>query len=232
MSRRDLPAVLAAVLVASRVLVGALYSTLAALGIVGAGAEGMTLNAVARVLTSAQTWRGVMWTVATAGIATVIAGALAALVAIRVPDSRLGRLLALLPMAVPHVAAALAALLMFGQSGMLSRVARAAGLIAQPADFPALVYNPAGVSLVLAFVWKEFPYLTLTMLAVLRGGSDEWTEVARTLGATPAQAFRRVTWPLLWRGTAPAVLAAFAFLIGQYRCPRSWHQATPRRSRC
>ncbi len=71
----------------------------------------------------------------------------------------------------------------------------------------------------LAFAWKEFPYLTLTALAVLLTRSGELEEVARTLGATPRQVFRRVTWPHLWRGIAPAVLAAFAFLIGHYEIP-------------
>jgi putative spermidine/putrescine transport system permease protein len=122
-------------------------------------------------------------------------------------------------MGVPHVAAALGALLMFGQSGLLARLTFASGLTAGPSDFPALVYDPAGASLVIAFAWKEFPYLALTAMAVLLTDSRELEEVARTLGASERQAFWRVTWPQLWRGTAPAVLAAFAFLIGQYEMP-------------
>ena len=125
----------------------------------------------------------------------------------------------MLPMAVPHVAAALAALLMLGQSGLLSRVSYALGLTSTAGAFPALVYDRTGVALVLTFVWKELPYLTLTAMAVLLNDTRELEEVARTLGATPRQAFWRVTWPQLWRGTAPAVIAAFAFLVGQYEMP-------------
>ena len=125
----------------------------------------------------------------------------------------------MLPMAVPHVAAALAALLLFGQSGLLSRLTYALGLTTTPADFPPLVYDRTGVSLVFTFAWKELPYLTLTAMAVLLSDTRELEEVARTLGATARQAFWRVTWPQLWRGTAPAVIAAFAFLIGQYEMP-------------
>jgi putative spermidine/putrescine transport system permease protein len=117
------------------------------------------------------------------------------------------------------VAAALAALLIFGQSGLLSRLTYTLGLTATPADFPPLVYDRAGVSLVFAFAWKELPYLTVTAMAVLLTDTRELEEVARTLGATARQAFWRVTWPQLWRGTAPAAIAAFAFLIGHYEMP-------------
>jgi putative spermidine/putrescine transport system permease protein len=219
MTRRELPGLLAAVAVASPVLIGATYSTIAAVGLVGVGARGFTLDRAIDVLASAETWRGVAWTFATAGVATVIAVAVAFLVAVRVRSSRFGQVTAMLPMAVPHVAAALAALLMFGQSGLLSRLAYALGLTSTPSDFPPLVYDRAGVSLVFTFVWKELPYLTLTAMAVLLTDTRELEEVARTLGATARQAFWRVTWPQLWRGTAPAVIAAIAFLVGQYEMP-------------
>ncbi|MGE3177464.1 MAG: ABC transporter permease subunit [Vicinamibacterales bacterium] len=210
---------LAALFVAAPVAIGALYSLAAALGLLGAGATGFTLDAFGRVLSSGATWRGVAWTIATAGAGTVIAAAAACAVALRLHATRAGQTLAALPLAVPHVAAALAALLMFGQSGLLSRLSLAAGLTAGPSEFPPLVYDAAGVSLVLAFAWKEMPYLTLTAAAVLASEGAPLAEVARTLGASPRQAFWRVTWPRLWRGLAPAVLAAFAYLVGQYEMP-------------
>ena len=41
-------------------------------------------------------------------------------------------------------------------------------------------------------------------------------EAARTLGAGPWAAFRRVTWPLLWRGMLPGAAAVFVFVAGSY----------------
>lgn len=219
MRRRDWPFVLAAGVLAMPVLVGSVYLLLAATGLAGAGARGPNLHSVARALSAGETWRGLLWTVTTAAVATGLATVGACLVALCVRGSRAGRLLAVLPLAVPHVAAALAVLLLLGQSGLFSRVAYALGVTTVPSEFPALVYDRAGVALIVTFIWKEFPYLTLTALAVLLTGSSHLEEVARTLGASPAQAFWRVTWPRLWHGISPAVLAAFAFLVGQYEVP-------------
>jgi putative spermidine/putrescine transport system permease protein len=213
------PAAVAVSLIAFPAFIGAGYSVLAAVGVAGPGAAGFDPGPLIRVITAADTWRSTVWTLATAGVATAIAAMLAAMVALGARDSRLMRWLAVVPIAVPHVAAGLAALLMFSQSGFLSRLAFAVGWVSQPSDFPPLVYDRAGFSLVVAFVWKELPYLTLTAIAVVLTRHDDLHETARTLGGTTRQAFIRITWPLVWRGMAPAALAVFAFLLGQYEMP-------------
>lgn len=212
-------AMLAGIVLATPIAIGAFYSLLSAIGITGAGATGPTLRPAAAVIADAQTWRSFAFTLWTASLATLLALVAACTTALWFRSRPWWLRVAMLPMAVPHVAAALAVLLLLGQSGWLSRLAHAAGLTATPGDFPALVYDPAGLGLVLAFAWKEFPYLLLTAVAVLATQADDLGEVARTLGASPAQVFRRVTWPLLWRAMAPAVLATFAFLVGQYEMP-------------
>jgi putative spermidine/putrescine transport system permease protein len=64
--------------------------------------------------------------------------------------------------------------------------------------------------------WKEMAFLAIVSSALLvtRGAAAE--EAARTLGASPLETFRRITWPLLWRGLAPAVVAVFVFVAGNY----------------
>lgn len=216
---RDRVALLAAFVVALPVFVGAGYSMCAALGLLGAGAQGLTWTAVHAVIGSSDTWRSVAWTFATAGCATILSAIVACMLARGAARGRAAQFLAVLPLAVPHVAAALAAVLLLGQSGLLSRVAFAMGVIEAPSDFPPLVYDRAGIALVFAFAWKEIPYLTLTAVAVLAMEGRPLEEAARSLGATPAQAFWRITWPRLWRGLSPAVIAAFAYLVGQYEMP-------------
>ncbi len=216
MNKRDGIGYIAVALVATPVLVGMLYSIAAATGIAGAAASGFDLTRVTRVLRDANTWRSVAWTLTTASIATAIATTTTLFVAVRLQESRLGQRLAIIPLAVPHVAASLAALLLLGQSGLLSRAAFAVGLTAQPSEFPAIVYDRSGVALIAAFAWKEFPFLALTAFAVLSTHGKALSEVARTHGANVRAIRRRITMPLLVRGIAPAVVAAFAYLIGQY----------------
>jgi spermidine/putrescine transport system permease protein len=66
-------------------------------------------------------------------------------------------------------------------------------------------------AILLGHVALAIPYVTLIVGARLRSHGLELEEAAQSLGATPLQAFRRVTLPLL----APAVLTAalFAFAV-------------------
>jgi putative spermidine/putrescine transport system permease protein len=206
----------AIVVLAGPVVVGGLYSFAASFGLIGTGSSGFTLTTWQEVLRAGATWRSVGWTLMTGAMGTALAFAAAVAVARGAAGSLIARQLALIPLAVPHVAGALAVLLLLGQSGFLSRAAFAAGWIDGPAAFPALVYDRAGIGLTLAFAWKEFPFLLLNAIAVLDSRDRSLEEMARSLGADASQAWRRVTWPLLWRGMAPAVIAVFAFLVGQY----------------
>lgn len=212
---------LLALLVAAPVLLGVVYAALASLGLAGAGASGAPdLSRLTTVLGTRSTWRAVGWSVYVSATATALATVAAAAVAIAFGGhrriDRAARAIATLPLPVPHLVAAATALLLLSQSGLLARLLFALGFLDVPADMPALVYDRAGVGLILALAWKELPFLTVVAVAVRHGDLSSLSEAARTLGADGWQVHRRVTWPLLWRGMAPAVIAVFAFALGSY----------------
>lgn len=211
---RTAPVLLA--LAVAPIVVGLTYAVGGALGMLGAGATGASLARVTHALSSAETWRSVGWTLAVSGVATAAAMGAAVSTAAQLWESPLGRRLALVPLAVPHLAGALGILLLLGQSGLLARFAFLAGLIAGPSAFPAMVYDRAGIGLVVAFFWKEFPFLALTAFALRASIPDAWIEAARVLGASSQQIHRAVIRPLLVRGLLPATISVFAYLVGQY----------------
>jgi len=211
----------AALLVAAPVLVGLGYSLLAALDLAGPGASGAaSTGRIVRVLGERPVWEGVAWSLRVSAAATLLAGGGAVLLAVLFrgsrPADRLARALALLPLPVPHVVAGLMGVLILGQSGVLARLAYALGWIRAPAEMPALAYDPAGIGVITALACKELPFLALAASSVLATRGEALEEAARSLGASPWQAFRRVTWPVLWRGLLPPAAAVFAFAVGSY----------------
>lgn len=212
---------IAALLLAAPVLIGVIYAGLAAVDVIGPGARGAaSLERIARVLSERPVWEGLVWSVWVAGAATLISTALAmVLAAVFRSNGRLDRAarsITLVPLPIPHVVAALLAVLILGQSGLLARAAYELGLLDRPGAMPALTYDRAGTGLILALVWKETPFLSLIAFSVLAERAATLEETARTLGAAPRQVFRRVTVPVLWRGMMPAAVAVFAFAAGSY----------------
>ena len=201
------------------IAVGVGYLIAGALGVVGNAAPG----GVGRVFADGAVLRSVMlslW-IALAGTALATCGALGIALLFdgnRVVD-RIARRVAVLPLPVPTVAAAVAVLLLLSQGGWLSRVATQMHLIAGPAEFPALVYDPFAIGVIVAVVWKELPFLLLLALSLQSLRGRALTDAARTLGATRWQAVRRVTVPMLLRGMSPSIVAVFVFVLGSLELP-------------
>lgn len=150
-----------------------------------------------------------------------LAGAVITAFALR----RVGRLRRLLmsvyqlPLTVPHLVLAVVAVTLLSQSGLASRLATAAGLIADPSGFPELVFDRGGVAIVLVYVWKQIPFVGLFALAVLQATGEDYEAAARTLGARPSQVVRHVLLPLVLPALVPAGIIVFAFVFGAFEVP-------------
>jgi putative spermidine/putrescine transport system permease protein len=128
---------------------------------------------------------------------------------------------------IPHLVGAIGILFLFSQSGWLARLAYLARLINEPADFPALVYDPYAIGIILEYVWKETCFIGVILLAVLQALGEDYEDVARTLGANRWQRFRYVLLPLLRRGILSTSVLVFAFSFGAFEVPLLLGQRYP-----
>lgn len=122
-------------------------------------------------------------------------------------------------LAFPHLVWAIALLLFFSQSGLLARLAATIGLIQVPADFPILVKDRNGIGIILDYVTKEIPFLTLIVLAVLRSQAENLDLVAENLGASRWQRLRFVTIPQVLPALTAGSLIVFGFVFSAYEVP-------------
>jgi spermidine/putrescine transport system permease protein len=75
-------------------------------------------------------------------------------------------------------------------------------------------------AIVVGLVHAYLPYAILTCYISLQAIDDALIEAGRSLGATPAQAFRRITLPLSMPGILAAVFLIFVPVIGSFMEPR------------
>ena len=178
-------------------------------------------------------WVSMAFSLWVAGASTVISAALALVLAVWLtsgprPAGR-GTVFGLtVNLAVPHLVWAVALILLLSQSGVLSRVGAAAGLIDAPAEFPVLVRDPYGLGIVLHYVGKEVPFLLLIVLAVTRTQGAAYDQVARSLGAGFRERVRFVTLPMVAPALAAGSLLVFALVFATYEVPALLGVSYPR----
>ena len=185
------------------------------------GETELSLDAYREVLTGEEFLSSLGLTFYVAGSSTAISTVLAVLaaLALRRSSGRISSVVFQLPITIPHLVAAVGIALVVSQTGLGARLAASLGLIGEPADFPALLYDRYSVGIILTYVWKEVPFIALVVLASLRGVTAELEDVARTLGAGAWQRFWYVVFPVIAPGVVAASLIVFAFTFGAFEVP-------------
>ena len=111
-----------------------------------------------------------------------------------------------LPVIIPHTAAGVALLMVFGRRGLLGEPFASVGLY--------FTENFAGI--VVAMLFVSLPLLVDTARETFALVDRRLEAVARTLGASPWSAFRRVTLPLAWRGIVAGSVMMWARGISEF----------------
>lgn len=111
-----------------------------------------------------------------------------------------------LPVVVPHTAAGIALLMVFGRRFLWGRLFSSLGL--------SFVGTEAGIVIAMTFV--SAPFLINAARDAFASVPHRVEEVARTLGASPLQVFSRVSFPLALRGILSGALLMWARGISEF----------------
>jgi len=111
-----------------------------------------------------------------------------------------------LPLVLPPTAVGLLLLQALRRNSPAGRLLERAGI--------ELLFTPAAV--VLACAVMSFPFLVRFARTAFEEVDPRLLTMARTLGDSPAEAFRRVALPLAWRGILAGTLLAFSRALGEF----------------
>lgn len=123
-------------------------------------------------------------------------------------------LLLILPFWISFIIRTLSWIHIFGNQGALNGLLQWLGLTNAPLQ---MMYTEFTV--VIGFIHVFLPYMILNVYVSLEGIDTNLEPAARTLGATPWQAFKEVTLPLSLPGLAAGSLLVFVLTGGSYVTP-------------
>jgi len=154
---------------------------------------------------------------------TVIAACISVVLALGLmrwaADSRAINFLLQIPLTVPHLVIALSVILLLTPSGLFSRFLSSLSIISTPGDFPLLVNDGWGIGILIVYIWKEVPFITFMLLAVLKNMGPELLEAGSTLNASKHQRFFYIILPIIAPSLGSACLIVFAFTFGAFEVP-------------
>jgi molybdate/tungstate transport system permease protein len=122
------------------------------------------------------------------------------------PGKRLVEGIIDLPVVIPHTAAGIALLMVFGRQAVLGRVAASAGV----------TFTGSLAGIVVAMLFVSLPFLVNGAREAFAMVDPELERMALVLGANRWQAFRFVTFPLAWRGILTGALMMWARGLSEF----------------
>lgn len=134
----------------------------------------------------------------------------------RLPDRTRGLmiLLVMVPFWTSYLVKSFAWVIVLGRTGVINQIGLGTGLLSQPLE---LLHNELGV--MIGMVHAMVPLAVLTMLPVMTGVDRRLTQASGTLGATPAEGFWLIYFPLSLPGAAAAGLLTFISSLGFFIVP-------------
>jgi molybdate/tungstate transport system permease protein len=152
-------------------------------------------------------WVTVVSALTATGVGLLLGVPLAYLLARRhFPGKRLVEGLIDLPIVLPHTAAGVALLVVYGHDGILGRLLAPLGL----------TFTDALPGIVVAMMFVSVPFLVDSAKEAFIAVDQRYEQVARTLGASQAMAFWRVALPLAWRGVLAGAVMMWARGISEF----------------
>ena len=164
--------------------------------------------------------RNTFYIAITASSLSVIMGTFIAFVMNRIiPAPRFSYLLFKTPIVLPHLVVIIMVFFIFFQTGIISRFMFALGVINDPNNFPLLIYDRLNIGVMLVYLFKQIPFVALTVFTVLKNLDKKYMQIAENLGAGTWHTITRVTLPLLAPSIFSAFLICFAFNFGAFEVP-------------
>ena len=125
-----------------------------------------------------------------------------------------------LPIIVPHTIVALMIVNVMSQNGLLARMLFHLNIISDQSQFPLLINDAGGVGVILAYIWKEAPFVIYFVITLMAAISSNLGEAAINLGASRLTAFIKVSLPLCIGNILSAFLIIFVYALGAYELPQ------------
>ncbi|MEH7075261.1 ABC transporter permease subunit [Neobacillus drentensis] len=176
-----------------------------------------------RELINSTFFRSLGVTVGMAAVVAVLSGTIGLLAALYLAERskhwKWLNIIFQLPVGIPHLLSAYLFMQVLMQSGWYSRIAYYFGWIDSMEAFPVLVHDQWGTGVIMAYMWKEVPFIVLLISPFIVKLISDWKEQSIALGGSFSQTVRWVIVPILLPIWVGGMWVVFAFTIGAYEIP-------------
>ncbi|GLI55130.1 ABC transporter permease [Propionigenium maris DSM 9537] len=123
------------------------------------------------------------------------------------------------PLLVPYLIASYLILILFMQSGSISKLLVALGVIEGYSSFPILTNDRGGVGIMIAYIWKTTPFIVMMAIPVLKRVKSKWDSLAHIFNVGRTRFFMEVALPLMGPSLLMSFFIVLAYIFTAFEVP-------------
>ncbi len=123
------------------------------------------------------------------------------------------------PLLVPYLIASYLILILFMQSGTISKLLVALRVIDGYSSFPILTNDKSGVGIMIAYIWKTTPFIVMMAIPVLKRVKSKWDSLAYIFNVGRTRFFMEVALPLMGPSLLMSFFIVLAYIFTAFEVP-------------
>ncbi|MFV0519083.1 MAG: ABC transporter permease [Lachnospirales bacterium] len=124
-----------------------------------------------------------------------------------------------IPIVIPYIVYSFFVIIIFMQSGFLSRILYSLNIVTEAKEFPLLIYDEYGIGIFLVYILKQVPFVYLIINTGLLKVDKKLLYVSFNLGATKIKTTFNIVLPIIKKNIITAGLLCFAFNFSSFEVP-------------
>ncbi|MGL5087856.1 MAG: ABC transporter permease [Cetobacterium sp.] len=123
------------------------------------------------------------------------------------------------PVFVPYLISAYGILLLFMKRGILNNLLLKFNIIGSIDEFPILTNDYNGIGIIITYVWKALPFMTMISLPIVFRADEKWDSLGKIYNLTNIDFFRKIILPLVFPTLSVSFFIVLTYLFASFETP-------------
>lgn len=123
------------------------------------------------------------------------------------------------PVFVSYLVGAYGILLLLMRRGIISHILVGLGIITDHQSFPILTNDHKGIGIIITYVWKALPFMTMMTLPILFRIERKWDAIGKIYNLSNFTYFRRIVFPLIFPSLSINFFIVLTYLFSSFETP-------------
>lgn len=123
------------------------------------------------------------------------------------------------PVFVPYLVGAYGVLLLLMKRGIINNLLYRFGLINTIDNFPILTNDSNGIGIILTYIWKALPFMTMMTLPIVFRVDKKWDSIGKLYGMSNFSFFKKIVFPLILPTLSVSFFIVLTYLFASFEAP-------------